>query len=209
MTFDVIIGIARQLAPAFVTTLWLSGVSLLISVGATLVLAFGLAARLRPVIWFVDVSINVPMVIKLFVCFYLLRIDPQWSAIIAIVLHQSAFAASIFHGGLKEVPSELEDAALTGGLSPFQTFALVRLPVAARLISPALVLQAVEIVKNSSVASLIGIFDLTASVEAFQNQTFAYTQGFCSAAIGYALLTLPLMGLGAFWERKLARGSHA
>lgn len=208
MSFDIIIDTVSQLAPAFATTLRLSGISLLIAAGVTLVLAIGLAARLRPVIWLVDVSINVPMVIKLFVCFYLLRIDPEWCAVIAIVLHQSAFAASILYGGLAEAPPELEEAALTTGLSSFHTFALISLPVATRMVSPALVLQSVEIVKNSSVASLIGIFDPTASVEALQNRTFAYTQGFFSAAIGYALLTLPLMALGAFWERRLARGNR-
>ncbi len=208
MTFDVVIDTVTQLAPAFATTLWLSGISLLISIVATLVLAAGLAARLQPIIWLTDVSINVPLVIKLFVCFYLLGINADWCAVIAIVLHQSAFAASILYGGLSEVPSELEEAALTTGLSPYHTFVRISLPVATRMVSPALVLQSVEIVKNSSVASLIGIFDLTASVDALQNRTFAYTQGFLSAAIGYVLLTLPLMVLGAFWERKLARGNR-
>lgn len=207
MTFDAIFDIASQLAPAFGTTVWLSVVSLLISLFVSLGLAIGLSARWKPVFWIVDASINVPMVIKLFVCFYVLRIDPEWCAIIAIVVHQSAFTANILHGGLAVVPTEYEDAALTTGLSPFHTFFIIRLPVAIRLVSPALVLQAVEIVKNSSVASLIGVFDLTASVEAFQNRTFAYTQGFLSAAIGYAILTLPLMALGAFSERRLVRGA--
>lgn len=209
MTFGSVIEFGQQLAPAFVTTLWLSGVSLLICTGASLLIAVGLLARVRAMIWLVDVLINVPLVIKLFVCFYLLRMEPQWCAIIGLVLHQSAFAASILYGGLKEVPPELEEAALIGGLSPLHTFVLISLPAALRMVAPALVLQAAEIVKNSSVASLIGIVDLTASVEAYQNRTFAYTQGFLGAAIGYAILTLPLMGLGAFWERRLTKGSSA
>ncbi|MCG7505359.1 ABC transporter permease subunit [Mesorhizobium retamae] len=204
---ETIIDIAVQLAPAFGTTLWLSLVSLVFAIVLSLCLATGLAARWRAVAWMIDVCINVPMVIKLFVCFYLIRIDANWCAVIAIVLHQSAFAASILYGGLKEVPHELEDAALTTGLSRTHTFFLIRLPVALRLVSPALVLQAVEIIKNSSTVSLIGVFDLTASVEAFQNRTFAYTHGFVAAAVAYAILTLPLMSLGWFWERGKLRGS--
>ncbi|TIO00651.1 MAG: hypothetical protein E5X93_32120, partial [Mesorhizobium sp.] len=101
MTSGSIIEFGRQLAPAFVTTLWLSGVSLLICTGASLLIAVGLLARVRPMIGLVDVLINVPLVIKLFVCFYLLRVEPQWCAVIGLVLHQSGFAASILYGGLK------------------------------------------------------------------------------------------------------------
>lgn len=199
---ETISAIATQLAPAFNTTLWLSFVSLICATALSLCLAIGLVARWPLIAWIVDVCTNVPMVIKLFVCFYLIRIDANWCAVIAIALHQSAFAAIILYGGLKEVPQDLEDAALTTGLSRAATLFLIRLPVALRLVSPALALQAVEIIKNSSTVSLIGVFDLTASIEAFQSRTFAYTQGFVAAAIAYAIMTAPLMGLGWLWERR-------
>ncbi|QEI06095.1 ABC transporter permease subunit [Pigmentiphaga aceris] len=194
-----------QFASAFVTTLLLAGVSLLLTAAASTPLALALHGRSMWVRAYVDLSMKIPLIVKLFICFYLLRLNPSACGVIALVLHQAGYCAEILKGGLAAVPSEYEDAAISTGLQPWRIALSIRVPEALRLVAPSLVLQTAEIVKNTSIVSLIGIVELTGAAETLQSQTFEYLSGFCAATACYAVLTLPLMAAGHWMEHRLRR----
>jgi polar amino acid transport system permease protein len=192
---------------ALMTTFALSAASLVITTLVSGPLALALHARAAWARGYVDLAIKIPLIVKLFVCFYLLRLDPLACSVIALTLHQTGYCADILKGGLDAVPQEYEEAALTTGLSPLRIAWSIRLPEALRLVAPALVLQAAEIVKNTSIVSLIGIVELTGAAETLQSQTFEYLSGFLAATAAYAALVLPLMAVGDAMERRLRRAT--
>lgn len=192
-------------AAALLCTGGLALICTVVSLPTALLVAVGIRSNNILAKGYIDLSIKLPLIVKLFACFYLLGINPLVCAAIALVSHQTAFLAEILRGGLDAVPSEVDDAAVTSGLPPFVRFFRIQLPIALRLVFPALVLQAAEIVKNTSVASLIGVVELTSAAESLQMQTFNYNEGFFAAAGGYLLLILPLMYSGYFLEKQLAR----
>jgi polar amino acid transport system permease protein len=194
-------------ASAMTTTLALSAAGLGITASVSGPLALALHARAAWARSYVDLAIKIPLIVKLFVCFYLLRLDPRACSVIALTLHQAGYCADILKGGLDAVPQEYEEAALTTGLSPRRIAWSIRLPEALRLVAPALVLQAAEIVKNTSIVSLIGIVELTGAAETLQSQTFEYLSGFLAATAAYAVLILPLMAVGHGMERRLRRAA--
>lgn len=205
------ISFLHEAAPLFSSALMTTIVLTALSLGITALVSGPVALALHAgSAWargYVDLAIKIPLVVKLFVCFYLLRLNPIACSVIALTLHQAGYCADILKGGLNAVPPEYEEAALTTGLSPFRIAWSIRLPEAVRLVAPSLVLQAAEIVKNTSIVSLIGIVELTEAAETLQSQTFEYLRGFCAAAAAYAALTLPLMALGYLMERRLRRAA--
>ncbi|GFM58077.1 hypothetical protein PSCICF_42550 [Pseudomonas cichorii] len=190
-------------ASAFTTTLLLAVMSLGLTAILSAPVALALYARSAWARGYVDLAMKIPLIVKLFVCFYLLQLNPLVCGVIALVLHQVGYCAEILSGGLRAIPGEYEDAALSSGLSWSRTAFSIRLPEALRLVAPSLVLQTAEIIKNTSIVSLIGVVELTGASETLQSQTFEYLSGFLAAAASYAVLTLPIMAAGYFMEKRL------
>jgi glutamate/aspartate transport system permease protein len=92
-------------------------------------------------------------------------------------------------------------AGLSLGLSRFQTYRYVLLPVAARNLVPPLTSEFLNIVKNSSVASTIGVLELTAQAQRIIDYTSQAYESFIAIIAGYALLTGIIMFVGRRIER--------
>jgi polar amino acid transport system permease protein len=201
---------ASTLWEAFAQATWitlsLTLVTLAIAIPATLAVAVALKENYRLATAYVDVSMKLPLVVNLFAFFYILQADPYTCSVAALVLHQVAFAAEVLRGGFNSVPAEIEDAALVTGLGRWCRLWSIRLPFALRQVAPSLLLQTVEVVKNTSIVSLIGLVEITAAAETYQSTTYRYAEGFAAAAVAYSLLVLPLMLVGRMFEHRLARG---
>lgn len=102
--------------------------------------------------------------------------------VLALVVYTSSFIAEIVRGGILAVPKGQREAARAVGLSGLQTFALVVLPQAMRIVLPPMISQYLNLTKNSSLASLAGYAELFVIASVISNQT--------GAAIPIALLLI-------------------
>ncbi|WP_321896981.1 amino acid ABC transporter permease [Burkholderia cepacia] len=195
-----VFGHALALTVALTLATLVLGVPFALAVGAALDAGSSIARA------YVDVAKKLPLVVKLFALFFILRVDAYVCAVVALVLHQVGFAADILRGGLTALPGEIDEAARTTGLSGMHRFWRIRLPLALRHVAPALVLQSVEVVKNTSIVSLIGLVEVTGAAEAYQSETFQYGAGFAVGALAYVALVLPLMLMGRSLEKRVNRG---
>lgn len=99
-------------------------------------------------------------------------------AIIMIALFSGAYVAEIVRGGLQSVPSGQTEAAQAIGLSPIRTTSFIVLPQALRNSIPALVGQFLSLLKDTSLLSIIGVFEILGVVAfplgrlEFANQNF-------------------------------------
>ncbi|MFA6988661.1 MAG: amino acid ABC transporter permease [Candidatus Gastranaerophilaceae bacterium] len=93
------------------------------------------------------------------------------TACIALVLFEAAYVAEIVRGGLSSIEKELVDAAKSLGLNYFQRLRYIILPVVLKRMSPALVSQFVSLTKDTSLASAIGLIELTRAGEIIYERT--------------------------------------
>ena len=92
--------------------------------------------------------------------------SPLLRVIVAFILFNGAAMAEVFRGGLQAIPRGQFEAARSLGLSGPKTMALVVLPQAVAIVTPALLNVAVAIVKETTVILIIGLFDFLSQIEA-------------------------------------------
>jgi polar amino acid transport system permease protein len=135
-----------------------------------------------------------------------LRPDPWTAAAITFAFNSAAFFGEIFRGSIEGVPKGQWEAANSLGLRYLGTLRHIILPQAALLSLPPTVGLMVQIVKGTSVASLIGLAELSRTATAINTVTFEPILVFGSVSAIYFALCWPLSLLGAWLERRLAAG---
>ena len=167
-----------------------------------------MAGNLLPVTALEDTIREMPPIFQN--CFTILfaqpgQLDRMISAVLALGLYQAAYVAEIFRSGLNSVPREQMEAGLALGFNKFATLWLIIFPQALRLAIPALTGQCLTAFKESSLASLISLPDLT-----FQSLEIMATSGmtfevWISAGILYLLLGVICSFLGRILERRYSK----
>ncbi|HEY1565613.1 MAG TPA: amino acid ABC transporter permease/ATP-binding protein [Solirubrobacteraceae bacterium] len=125
------------------------------------------------------------------------------TAIIGMALNEIAFMAEIIRGGLLSVKQTQRDAAAALGLKRWQVLQRVVLPQALRTIVPAMSNEAIIIVKNTSLASVITVGELTLRSEQLAATNFKYVPVFLAAGVLYLLATSVIALVQAWLEGRL------
>ena len=206
----------------FFTGLWLTiQISILGLLGAMVLGTIAALFRIGPLFplrWigaaYVEFFRNTPLVVQLFFLFLGLPVlgirfstDTFESifraASIGMALYHGAYVAEIVRGGLLGVDRGQIEAARSLGLSYTQMLRNVQLPQTFRAVIPPLGNIAIALVKNTSLASTIGVAELLYAAEIVESRTFRAEEAFIAATILYLLLTIPLGFLVNVLERRL------
>jgi polar amino acid transport system permease protein len=170
---------------------------------------------LGPLRWlaagYIQFFMGTPILIQLFMAYYGsgflgFRPDPWAAAAITFCLNSGAFFGEIFRGAIQSIPKGQWEAATALGLRFVRTLRLVIAPQAFRLMLPPTVGFMVQIVKTTSVASLIGLTELARSAVQVNTVTFQPALVFGLVAIIYFLLCWPLSLYAQYLERRLSLG---
>ncbi|MEO5759438.1 MAG: ABC transporter permease subunit [Mesorhizobium sp.] len=153
---------------------------------------------------------STPLLMLLFLVFFGLPIigvtvSAWWAACVGLAIHSAAFLVSIWGESIGAVPKGQSEAAEALGLSPLQTLRLVIIPQAMRIALPPTVGFCVQLIKGTSLASIIGFVELTRAGQIVNNATFEPLKVFALVAALYFAMCWPLSLLGAHLESKLAR----
>lgn len=165
---------------------------------------------------FIEYHRNVPTVVQIMVWYFgmpqilprELRIwlnqgDTEFMfAIVALSLNVSAFMAQDILSGMRAIPSTQVEAARSVGLSVLMTLRYVTLPQAIRISVPPLVNRSLILFKDTSLAMVIGVGELTYQVRAIENLTFRSFEVFAVATGVYLSAALILMATGAVFARR-------
>ncbi|MGC9423442.1 MULTISPECIES: amino acid ABC transporter permease [Vibrio] len=200
-----------QLIDGLIITVKISALSLLF----TLVIGF-VAALLRlsqSVVGntigsvYVELIRNTPLLVQIYLLYFIfgpvIGLDRFSTAILALSLFQGAYTTEIFRGGLNSIPTSQFEAAKTLGLSPFFTYKDVILPQVLQRTLPPLTNELVSLIKNSSIVSVMAIFDLTTEARNIVSETAMPFEIWFTVAAIYLAFTLSLSGLSAWLEHKL------
>lgn len=162
---------------------------------------------------FIRVIQGTPLLMQLFVIYFGLnafgyQISSWLAAVLGLSIHASAFLGEIWRGSIEAVPKGQAEAAKSLGLSYVQRMLLVTLPQASVLSYAPTVGFAVQLIKATSLAALIGVIELTYASQIINNATFRPFMVFGVTALIYFVLCWPLTLWSAHLERKYARNAR-
>jgi polar amino acid transport system permease protein len=210
------IDIARKVLPLLLgglaTTLWLC--LIVIPLGLTGGLALSLATTsarrwLRwPAVVLVDFFRAVPPLVLLVLLysglpFAGIRLSPIEAVAIGLGLNTASYYGEIYRAGIESVGRGQWEAARSTGLGLLQTLQSVVLPQAVRNVLPDLVSNTIEVVKLTSIASVVSFPDLLFSADMARSVTYNQTPVVLAAAMYLAILW-PLVRLVSRLERRVA-----
>jgi polar amino acid transport system permease protein len=195
-------------------TLLISAVTLVLSMAGGLLLASLDMSRYRALrfvgLGFGEIIRNTPILVQLLWVYYVLpivfgfQIEALPAAIIGLSVYSSAFISEVYRAGIQAVPQGHREAAQVLGMSPLQSFFHIVLPQAIRLTLPPLAANFVQLIKYSSLASVISVSEITRRGMELSATAFRPLEIFTFIAVVYFLICWPLAMAIRFWERRLA-----
>ena len=202
----------------------LSGIewTILVSLAAwciafTLGSALGIARTVRsPIVralagGYVELFRNIPLLVQMFLWYFVLpEVLPErwgtwlkrdlpnaefWTAVVCLGLYTACRVCETVRSGIGSISRGQSYAGLATGLTPFQVYFYILLPVGYRIIMPALTTEFLSIFKNSSLALTIGVLELTGQTRRISEYTFQPIEMFLTATALYGLITLTVTAL--------------
>ena len=177
-------------------------------VGAALLVAriARLPGAVRGAALYVQLFQGTPLLMQLFLAYFglaLLGLDvPAWAAAgLALTLYSSAFLTEIWRGCVEAIPRGQWEAADSLALDLRQTLLHVIAPQALRIAIPPTVGFAVQVIKGTALASVLGFIELTKAGTMISNATFRPFTVYACVALLYFALCFPVSA----WARRLER----
>lgn len=213
-TLKLLAAVPTTLA-VFVLSIALGGV---IALGITWMRVSGVKAFELFARGFIYIFRGSPLMIQLFLIYYGLSQFPEirqslfWvvlknpfgCAVLSLGLCTAAYEAEIFRGGLLSVPEREIEAARACGMSGFLLFRRIIAPIAMRQALPAYTTEIVLMVKSTSLASLVTVWEVTGTAQKIIAQTYRTLEVFLCAALIYLVLNYILVRLFAVLEHSLS-----
>jgi His/Glu/Gln/Arg/opine family amino acid ABC transporter permease subunit len=128
-----------------------------------------------------------------------------WAATLAIGFNSSAYLSQIIRAGIKSVGKGQWEAAHVLGFSHIQAIRFIILPQAIRVVIPALGNEFITLIKDSSLASTVGVMELSKEAAYIKNSTYDALTTYCIVAIIYLFMTSILSLIMHLIERRMNR----
>lgn len=204
-------------------TLVLSYVGISVSLPFGILLAMGRRSKLPVVkmlsVVFIETIRGVPLVTVLFMASVMLPLflppgttfDKLLRALIGVALFASAYMAEVIRGGLQAIPKGQYEGADSLGLGYWQKMGLIVLPQALKLVIPGIVNTFIGLFKDTSLVSIIGMFDLLGIVrQSFSDVAWASPQtpmtGLVFAGFVFWIFCFGMSRYSIFMEKRLDTG---
>lgn len=214
MTIDwgIILESIPLLAEGVIVTLQVSALSAVLGLALGVALGLGALSRNRAVRWavaaYVDFIRGTPLLIQIFLVFFALpmigiRFDEFSAGVVALSLNAAAFVAEVVRGGVGSIERGQAEAAKAIGMRHRQVLVYVLLPQAYRQMVPPLTNELISLVKNSSLLSVISVYELTRAGQAIISVHFVPFEIYTLLALYYYVLIKALSWLSVQLERRL------
>jgi len=139
---------------------------------------------------YVEVCRNIPLLVHIlfwYVGLASLRIPNYWCGVVGLAMHSGAYIAEIVRSGIQSVPAGQAEAALSTGLTRTQVMIYVIYPQALRMVLPSLAGMFSQLIKDSSLASVIAVAELTFQAGKIEGETFRSFEAYLGISVLYLL----------------------
>ena len=127
----------------------------------------------------VDIIRNLPLLLIIFFTYFALpqigiKLNIFWAAVAALTIFESAMLSEIFRAGLNAVPTGQTEAGMSSGLTYVQTLTMIVMPQAFKSMLPAILSQLISLIKDTSLAVIISLPELTHNAKIIYGQNTNY-----------------------------------
>lgn len=212
LNFEIMAKVWPLLLRGLGTTLWLCLIVIPLGLVGGLVAALATSSSRRwlrwPSIALVDFFRAVPPLVLLVLLysglpFAGIRLTPTEAVAVGFLLNTSSYYGEIYRAGIESIGRGQWEAARSTGLTWFATLRHVILPQAVRNVLPDLVSNTIEVVKLTSIASVVSFPELLYSADMARSVTFNSSPVVLAAAM-YLVILWPLVRLVSRLERRIA-----
>ena len=156
---------------------------------------------------YVFVVRGTPILVQLYAAYFLipmtgLKISPFWTGIVALVFNSAGYQVEIARAAILSINEGQREGARSLGLSKVQTLRKIVLPQAFPRMLPALANEASNLVKASSVLSVIAVFELHKAANAVISQSYKYLEMLAAQAVLYICFVVILTQLSHWLEKR-------
>jgi len=183
------------IAEGLLVTVAVSAVSLAFSVVIGFIVGGAASAGSRTMrglaLLFTETMRNIPLLIHMYIwymAFAFLRLPAFSCAVLGLSLYSGAYVAEVVRTGIGAVGRGQIQAALASGLTRLQAMRLIIYPQALRIIAPSLASLFSQLIKDSSLASVIAVAELTYQAGAIDGQTFRTFEVYITISLIYLVL---------------------
>ena len=212
-----IIGIWSKYSHVFLDglwgTLWISAVTILFGTVLGLFIMLMRTSKIAPLRWITGIYIEVirgtPILLQLYF-FWLwlpnaigLDLTNTQCVVVALIVNASAYVAEVIRAGIEAVDYGQTEAAKSLGMSDFNMMTRIIMPQAIKNILPALCNEFIVMIKESSLASVFFVGELTTAFKTVQSSTFQAIPPLVISGIIYLVVTTVLSKASKLIERRL------
>jgi His/Glu/Gln/Arg/opine family amino acid ABC transporter permease subunit len=212
----------QWLLQGLVTTLELSALAWVLAVALGILAGALRTVPFLPLRWgatfYVEFFRNVPLLVWMFFWYFgvpplLPRVAQDWlfshgaefwAGTIALGVYHGARMSEVIRSGIGAIPRTQFEASVAMGLTTFQAYRLIILPVALRLIVPPGTSESLNLLKNSSVALTISVAELTFQTRQIETYTAKAIEALTAGTLIYLVLCLSIATIMARVERRYA-----
>jgi polar amino acid transport system permease protein len=210
------------LLQGLLTTLEISALAWLLAIGLGILSGALRTVAFLPLRWaatfYVEFFRNVPLLVWMFFWYFgvppLLPRPAQewlfshgaefWAGMFALGVYHGARMSEVIRSGIQSIPRTQFEASVAMGLTTFQVYRLVILPVALRLIVPPATSESLNLLKNSSVALTISVAELTFQTRQIETYTARAIEALTAGTLIYLVLCVSIATIMARVERHYA-----
>ncbi len=127
-----------------------------------------------------------------------------WAAVVALGVYHGARFSEVIRAGIQSIPHTQFEAAASTGLTPAQTYRLIIVPIALRLIIPPATNETLNLLKNSSIALTIGVAELTFQTRQIETYTARALEALTAGTVIYLALCLLIATVMSQVERRFS-----
>ena len=166
---------------------------------------------------FISFIRDTPLLVQMMLCYYgfpvilgLIGIDAsRWDrlvfAFLAYGLNQAGFLAEMFRGATEAIPIEQTEAAISVGLTRFQTFRRIIFPQMLRIVLPAFGNDFVGLFQGTSLVYLLGVMDVMGRARTVGTSSGHFLEPYLAALVLYVVISIILTFLFWLLDRKIER----
>ncbi len=160
--------------------------------------------------WIIDIIRNLPLLLIIFFSYFALpqlgiSLNPFWSTVIAMTVFEASMISEVIRGGLNAIPKGQSEAALASGLTHMDMMRSVLLPQAIRDTLPSVVSQLIALIKDTSLATIITLPELTHNARIIYGQDTSYViPMFIAMAALYFVICFSLSVFSRYLSRTMA-----
>jgi len=210
----------QWLLSGVIVTLELSVIAWLLAVALGIVSGALRTVKFKPLralaTFYVEFFRNVPLLVWMFFWYFAVPpILPEmirewmlghglefWAGVLALGVYSGARFSEVLRSGIQSIPKTQLEAAVASGLTTFQSYRYVILPVALRIIIPPGTSEPLNLLKNSSLALTISVAELTFQTRQIETYTAKAIEALTAGTVIYLVLCVGIASLMSWVERR-------